>query len=548
MPVAAVLLLLAGALAAAPGLRAQASAQLQPLDAVHRELERLGAWGLIDTMLVGQRPYSRAQAARLTAQALRGRARLVPDSPADASLAATADRALARLRARLAPELEALGVAHTEDAALPAGGLVGEARLDATWTDSPDRVVPSNVLGSTAARINPMLAYDLGRPVGTGTTVGAEIELGGALGSHLAGAVRTRAQLSLPLEGGSETTVRVQSGNARLVVGNAALTVGRAHVVWGQGPRGGLVLSANPGSHLLVSIANEHPVGFPLLGPARFQLFLSDMGVEAQRFAHSQLFGARASFLPHRRLEIGAQFLVQSGGEGAPEQSVVERILDYLFFPDLLKGAELELLLSNKVAAVDARLRIPEARGLELWIELAIDDIDIDRFQSMIWEDGSWTVGARVARVDAAGTLALRLEAQHTSLRIYEHVDFTSGLTLERRLIGSELGPNANGAAVGLDWEATPRHSFSFEGSIERRSADPYTAISGTPYYFARLGIRPKEVRWRARVGWTLLPERASWCELSLEGGYEFVDHFEFSRRGTQHNLLARTVIVARLP
>ncbi len=51
---------------------AQASVHLQPMDAVHRDLDRLAAWGLIDTILVGQRPYSRAQAARLTAGAVRG--------------------------------------------------------------------------------------------------------------------------------------------------------------------------------------------------------------------------------------------------------------------------------------------------------------------------------------------------------------------------------------------------------------------------------------------------------------------------------------------
>lgn len=469
---------------------AQASVHLQPLDAVHRDLDRLAAWGLIDTVLVGQRPYSRAQAARLTARAVRGRDRLGDQS----QIAPTADRALARLKERLAPELVPLGVVPERDGDAP---LLGEARLDATWTNSPPRDVPSNQVGTSTARINPLHAYELGRFLGEGVTLGLEMEVAGSLGSWIAGTVRPRAQLEVAPEGGSEATVELQAGHARLLLGNAAITLGRDHVLWGQAPRGGLVLSSNPGSLLLASLATEHPVVLPgplsRLGPSRYQLFLADLGTEAQRFAHSQLFGWRLSFLPHPRLEVGAQFLVESGGDGAPQATLGERILDYLFFPDLF--SESELLASNKVAGLDLRVRVPDAHGLELWVELAIDDIDIDRFRSMLWEDGSWNVGARFARVDPAGTLGLRIEAQHIGIRMYEHADFTSGLTVEHQLIGSALGPDANGVTLGVDWEMDARNDLFLETSMERRSNDPYEMIVGTPFYFARLGIRPKELR-----------------------------------------------------
>ncbi len=521
----------------------QASVHLQPLDAVHRNLDRLAAWGLIDTVLIGQRPYSRAQAARLTVRAVRGRSRLGDQSP----VAPAADRALARLKDRLAPELARLGVTTERAGDAP---LLGEARLDATWTDSPPRDVPSNQVGTSAARINPLHAYELGRFLGEGTTLGLEIEIARSLGGWIAGTVRPRAQLAVPPEGGSEATVELQAGHARLLLGNAAITLGRDHVVWGQAPRGGLVLSPNPGSLLLLSLTTEHPVVLPgpfaWFGPSRYQLFLADLGTEAQRYAHSKLFGWRLSFLPHRRLEMGVQFLVESGGDGAPEASLGERILDHLFFPDLF--TKREFLFSNKVAGLDVRLRVPEAHGLEVWVELAIDDIDVRRFRSMLWEDGSWNVGVRFARVDPAGTLGLRIEAQHIGIRMYEHGDFTSGLTVERQLIGSALGPDANGVTLGVDWEADARNDLFLEGSVERRSNDPYELIVGTPFYFARLGIRPKELRWRVRAAWEHRPESGELWSLRLEGGYEYAKHFAFSRGDIRHNLLVRTVVEARLP
>jgi hypothetical protein len=372
-----------------------------------------------------------------------------------------------------------------------------------------------------------------------------EVDVGGALGSRIAATVRARVQQTLPYEGGSETSLTIQTGNARALLGGVALTVGNDHVVWGQAPQGGLVLSANPRALLHASLATEFPLSLPLLGPTHLQAFLADLGTESQRFAHSQLFGWRVSALPIPRLELGAEFLVESGGDGAPAMSFKDRVLDYMFFPDLFSTNE--LLFSNKVAGVDARLRVPEARGLELWVEMAIDDIDIDRFRSMVWEDGSWSVGARLQRLNEAGTVTLRVEGQHTGLRMYEHGDFTSGLTLERRLLGSELGPNGNSVALGIDWEAGEVDLLSLEGAVERRSNDFYQLMVGSPFWFARLAVRPKETRWRARVAWERQPASARWS-MRVEGGYEYVDNLEFTERGTLHNLLARTVIVARLP
>ena len=129
---------------------------------------------------------------------------------------------------------------------------------------------------------NPLLAYDLGREVEEGATAGLEVEVQVSLGGWLAGAVRPRAQWASSGSGQAVATVHLQSGHLRLLAGNAALTLGRAHTIWGQGQRGGLILSTNPGTLLLARLATEEPVRLPWvlahLGPSLHQLFLADLG------------------------------------------------------------------------------------------------------------------------------------------------------------------------------------------------------------------------------------------------------------------------------
>ena len=535
----AVPLLALSALGAAP-IRGQATPHLPPSDPAYNDLGRLAAWGLIDTLAVARRPWSRRQAAGMVAQALRSRDRLA-DDPA---LAATASTLLDRLSRRLGPELARLGVVDAAaEGWLP---LVDEVRLDARWTDSPPRAVPSNEVALIDAVVNPLVAYDEGRPVEEGVATGVEVAFRGRLGDPLAFSVRPRVAVVAATPGGTgeATEVTLQNAHARLLLGGVALTAGRDHVLWGPAPRGGLMLSANPAALTMASLENEGPFTLPWLGPTWLQLFYADLGTEAQRFPHTYVVGFRGSFLPHPRVEAGLGFLTQSGGEGSPEASLGDRLLDHLFFPDLF--LDREFAFSQKMAGFDVRVRVPEARGMEVYVEGVIDDIDVDRFRSMVWEDGGWVAGVRLARLDDAGRWGLRVEGEHTGIRFYRHQDFSSGVTLERRILGSELGPDANALRVGVTWDRDPVNAFALDAAWERRSNDHYLLVVGNPYYFARTRILPKEVRRRVVGTWEHRRwEPGSWL-VRAQGGYEHVGHFAFSRTGSQHNLLARLVVEVR--
>ncbi len=538
------LALLAPLLAPLPA-RAQASAHLPLTDPVYRDLDRIAAWGLVDTVAVARRPWSRMEAADLVVQALRNRPRLA-SSPA---LAATADALLGRLSHRLAPELARLGV-RVEDGTGPAGALTLDgARVDLTWTDGVARNVPDNDVGTVDARLNPLVAYQEGRALVEGATAGLEVELRGGLGSHVAWSLRPRVEGTVAAGDVADVRkVSLQAGEARLQLGNAAFTVGREAVVWGPSPTGGLILSTNPGPLTRVSVANEAPVRLPwvlgALGPSWHQAFYADLGTEAQRFAHSYLFGFRSSFQPVPVVELGLEFLVESGGTGSPAASFGDRVLDHLFFPDLFLSRD--LTFSNKMAGVDLRVRAPGAAGLEAYVEGVLDDIDIDRLKSMLWQDGGWLVGVHAARLDDAGRVGLRVEGEHTGLRFYRHEDFVSGLQLDRHVLGSELGPDANGVRAKLTFDPEPSRAFAVEGAFERRSDDHYVFLIGHPYYFSRSSILPKERRVRVVATWEERRQGPGSWRLRLQAGWERTDHFAFARNDTRNALLASLVVEAR--
>src|SRR3954463_11047128 len=88
------------ALAPAGVLRAQATVTVPVQDPVYRDLDRLFGSGLIKTMIVGQRPYSRREIARMVIDA--------SQSPSRRPMSERNQRTLERLQREYAPEIGVL--------------------------------------------------------------------------------------------------------------------------------------------------------------------------------------------------------------------------------------------------------------------------------------------------------------------------------------------------------------------------------------------------------------------------------------------------------
>src|SRR5688572_17393143 len=125
-----------GALSLAPGaVPGQATTNVPVQDLTYRHVQRLVTEGLVDTVHVGQRPYSRREVARIAAEAERNLPRLEAKA-SDTTLTAAKRTAFARRIDRARAVLAALRGEFGIDGR---GGtrLLESAAADWTWTNSP---------------------------------------------------------------------------------------------------------------------------------------------------------------------------------------------------------------------------------------------------------------------------------------------------------------------------------------------------------------------------------------------------------------------------
>jgi capsule assembly protein Wzi len=510
-------------------LGSQATPRVAPTERVYRDIERLAAAGLIDTLILGPRPFSEGEVARLLSEARRNLERRP-------SARAWAERTIARDLARYARSTVR---------------VYDRATFEATELDSPYRGIPSDANGEIDAVINPLAANHSARPTADGITASLETSHSLTLGSHLAAMINPRFTAWSVRGDGDGSNVVLQSAAANVLFGNVAIDVGRDHAIFGQSPSGGLLLSANAPTLDLVRISNDVPAALPwvfrFLGPARGTLFVADLGDTRQIHPRAKLAGYHIAFLPHPQFEFGAEVLDAMGGRGGQPASFGDRIVDAIPLIDAIFRSGTDFQFSNKLAGIDFRWRMPSWRGFELYGEGAADDFDIRRLRSTLLEDSGYLVGVSLACLTECGRLGIRGEYHQTGIRYYTHFDYP--LSARGALLGDPLGPRAVAGYLTLDGESARAGYFAIEAAFESRSGNQYgsatTGANTVGFHFVRTAVHPAEKRARAFVTWA--PDaRDGRLELRLSAGAERVSNFGFAAGSDRTNWLARTALVVR--
>jgi hypothetical protein len=490
------------ALLAAP-LAAQGTALVLPGDPAYRDLDRLAALGMLDTVVMGHRPYSRREIARLASAAERSVRRRAGNGAARGSdEVAELVRALSRRFASdgaTAPRSAVLapfdgGAAGYTGSSVQRRALVGEGReIEATIGAFGDR--------------------RLGRPEVRGH--GAWLEMAHRVepAPFLAGTARERVELRAPRDAG------VAGGDAELLVasvraraGNVALTAGRSPVAWSQETGTGLLFASDAPALDMISVSGERPWVLPgflrRAGAVQGTLLLADLGASAVR-SHSRLLAYKLSVAPSPRVEIGGSFTSRFGGEGARPASVGDRLIDFLPFVDIFRrhnytdtSRTLEVE-SDKMLGLDGRLRLP---GVVLSGELVVDDFDVHRIPTLLTWDGSQSLRITVPRL-ARDDLALGLSAIHTGIRAYQHYQLSAGHASRGRLLGDELGPDAKAFGAELAWR--PRYgttlSLAARSAIHSRAEYQYV-VDGSFFALRRVTAASNELRDRLVVAASTRP------------------------------------------
>jgi Capsule assembly protein Wzi len=481
---------------------AQAAATVSLGDPAYAAIDELAAAFPVQGLFVGQRPYSRREIARI---ALRFDSVLSrgPTPPAE-----TKSRLLSIVRSLLNAYANEARSLATRTSGSPFSASPG-ARLDVIGTNGTPRPVPrSNGLGRIEAVTNPLTDDLSGRPVAHGYTSAAELAIPFGIGSWLAIEADPRVTWLSDRNGSRRLDAEMQRLFARVVVWNVSIEAGADERTWGTGGTSGMLLSANPRPLHALTIANDTPFTFPgflrRIGPVRATLLGATLG-DSQNFPGAQLLGYKVDLMPTSRLELGVGLIDQLGGAGAPRIAVGERIKDLFPFVFLAISPGSDRQASNRIAGVDARYYVGTSRGITVYYEVDPDDFDVRRLRSVYWQDSGHLLGTHVDRLTSDGRLSLDAQFQRTSLRLYEHDQFSSGVTYRGAIIGDPLGPNAYAGYATLSSRLASGWKLSLSGALEWRDSSVYTVVqsdtvTGRGWRFVKVADGVKENRARAVV------------------------------------------------
>lgn len=506
-------------------LGAQVSPDLPTGSRVEWAVEKLVGFGLVDDRIISIRPWSRGEALRLIEEARSNLHRLTAE-----------ERAAAEGILRQVRDEELTGSVRVD-------GGVGATTMDSPWLPIPE----DTNTGGIDAEVNQLARYRGGRELVDGHTVAVESGLEVVLGEHAAAQIRPRVWWGDARGGPSDDGFQLLQAQARFQLSNLRLDIGRSPAMWGPGRNGGGLMSDNARGLDRIRIASDAPFQWPwflsFLGPTRAEAFLALLE-EDRDVPRSKLVGYNVAIRPHPRFEAWFATHIQSGGEGAPTASTWSRVADHLLFIDWIFNGGETFFFSNKGTSLGFQVRMPSWRHAQLFAEFTLEDKGHNP-RRIFWQDGGWLMGAWFPRLDLAGNHDLRFEFYHSGVRMHRHGQFTSGRTVNRRLLA--LGDvNTDGAFLELGFNR-PGLRATVEAGVENRSADVWDRrfrADGEFDVFVKIDDRPDEFYLRGLVTLTAYAEDGR--EVSVGVGLARVTDSRFQAGATRYDNIFQ--VTGRIP
>jgi Capsule assembly protein Wzi len=430
---------------------ASASPSLALDDRVNAELAHLQAIGTLPPYLGGLRPLTEARA-----QALRRAAGLPPD-----------------------PLLVGAEVDHAWIAPVRTLRMRGILVRDRQRPYSTE-VHPRDLAGGVVTSCEHME----GRACGNGA--GLEWELDSALGYGPWLSAATRVRLVTGTDD-HDTEALLDRAHAGVEVGPLAMQVGRDVLVIGPSARTQALWGDNapPLDHVRLSmrpIAIAGEQGSILRASALW--FLGRLR-DPQTFDGTLVDGTRVQADLWNTVELGLTHLIQLGGDGAPDFTFGDYLLEHT-----QHNADGQEFANHRLAA-DVSVTIPRLAGLRAYYEVAAEDLR-DEIGSMLARDADHVLGLELDHMTPR--TALLVELTRTGVRSHEHHVFTTGTTNAGRIPGNPLGPGSTAAfaALRLDLDVL---SATCGLELARQSSDTYFFASGP---IVRTADLPDEWRFRS--------------------------------------------------
>ncbi|MBI5299582.1 MAG: hypothetical protein HY877_04730 [Deltaproteobacteria bacterium] len=493
--------------------------------AIYQILDTLTAFGLIDDYMLGQRPLSETEIFRLLNEAKTNLPRVKGQKiePRAMLLLAQCEHFLPDKKETIADTLRITPLQHFS--------------LQYLFLDSPYRFVTPTVSSAKIdALINPLVAYEGGRPYKDEHNFMFESEHAIHLGSHFD--ISGQPQfLFAKQNNGAEDTMQWSFDHLylRSEFKNIGMQDGRDQLVWGFDPEGGNIFSINGRGLDMLKISNITPFHLPwilkYLGKMNATFFFGDL-THGTVFPYTYITGYKLSFLPHKNFEWGFTTALVSGGYGSPQASVGARFVDTIggYIPNLIGlGNPIDAFASNRIGAFEFALRIPKWRGTQIYWEFSLDDANFNQYK-FVYESLNHA-GIFIPRLTSDGRNQLRLEYKNAGFLPYRHEQFISGWTNNKLLLGDALGPDAQGVYVRYDFAPTYYWQHQLGFVWEERDSDLYSIP-----IIHKTVENPAETRFRWWAGCRWRSTEA--FEIALRAGYERVQQFNFIPGDDRNNFL----------
>lgn len=499
-------------------------------DPSYRQLDKLASFGLVKTMMQGQRPYVRFEIARLIQEAMdnydafEAKYRDNPELDVKASgkwlkAKVHVDDLLKDLKRRFAAEL-------IQRKALPGdvpryqGRLIDSVSFDFLYLDEPkETIIPYNGLGGVNATLQPLVDYREGRHYQEGYNFAFETQHWMRLGKYFSLQAQPRFQMQVATDNlTSENEVFVQRLNGRFTWNKLDIQIGRDSVNWGPSANGGLTFSNNARPLDMIKVSSISPFYYPFffrkLGQNEMSLVVANLGPD-QVFKDSWLVAYKISNRRNPYFEFGFTQTLILGGEGSPPLGVLPVLSEFF---DITSNNTRSL----RNVAIELIGRVPQARGMEIYTELNFADFS-SNMETMWFDNTSYLAGLYLPRLNFSGTWDLRAEYRRLAPRYSRGLVFTDGMTQNQLLLGDPLGPDSWLVSLASLYELNTENWLTFGFQFSRRHDNYYKFNAGS---VTTLFDGGSENRFLYQVGWR------RWLRPYLEGrvavGLEHVQNPDF--------------------
>lgn len=437
-------------------------------DQVYDEIDILASHNLIKHRILGHRPYTRNEIARLIYVASKEFERKHTIEPSDRKTLRKYDYLkdlINHLKKRYHKEISAVNSPKSSFVKIRP---LHTASFHTHFLKSPSRPYYEN----TTVQFNPLTNYQGGRHIREPFQISLETQHEMLAAPYFS--VFFQPRLQFQFSGNSNTEEHqlfVHELYATATAFNTQFDVGRKELVWGLGRYGGINLSNHARPLDSIQFSNPTPWEIFFMGNFKYSFFFASLGPDYNP-NNAHFTGLKLIFLPYDFIEFGVSRAIMIGGNGAPDGSFFDYMKEFFI---ARAGDITQQNLSNSISGFELRGKIPFLRNLEIYAEFYFDDFNIDKIFRSLKQDTGLLLGLNLTRLDNKGSLGLRIEGRTQSTILYKHARWRSGWSLNNLMLGDPLGADAESVSVFLTKRFNHRLMLNQQFHFEHIESDTYS-------------------------------------------------------------------------